>query len=414
MKKKILTALLSLMISFGLWLYVITVVSPNSTNIFYNIPVILNGESVLTERELMITSVPSKEVTLKLEGNRSDLIKLDRSNIDIVVDLTKIYTAGTYKLRFDVGYPGDVRSDAFTILEQDPVEITVEVEKRKSSSVPVKIDYMGAVPAGFVADKENAVLDYNKITITGPESVVSQVAEARIEVDLTDLTESIIGGEYRYTLCDGNGKPVDAALITTNTTEIRLDLKVQRMKEIKLVAHIIEGGGATVKNSTVKLTPETIQISGSEAALEQLATLEIGEINLGAYEKDTILTFSLEGLLPEGVTNLTGVTEVQAEISFANLKIKELSLTDIRCQNVPEGMQVELLTQALNVKIRGAAGQIDKLTADDITVLVDFTGASVGTTTVKAQIVLDERFKDVGEMGTYSVYAELQEADKTG
>ena len=414
MKKKILTALLSLMISFGLWLYVITVVSPNSTNIFYNIPVILNGESVLTERELMITSVPSKEVTLKLEGNRSDLIKLDRSNIDIVVDLTKIYTAGTYRLRFDVGYPGDVRSDAFTILEQDPVEITVEVEKRKSSSVPVKIDYMGAVPAGFVADKENAVLDYNKITITGPESVVSQVAEARIEVDLTDLTESIIGGEYRYTLCDGNGKPVDAALITTNTTEIRLDLKVQRMKEIKLVAHIIEGGGATVKNSTVKLTPETIQISGSEAALEQLATLEIGEINLGAYEKDTILTFSREGLLPEGVTNLTGVTEVQAEISFANLKIKELSLTDIRCQNVPEGMQVELLTQALNVKIRGAAGQIDKLTADDITVLVDFTGASVGTTTVKAQIVLDERFKDVGEMGTYSVYAELQEADKTG
>ena len=112
MKKKILTALLSLMISFGLWLYVITVVSPNSTNIFYNIPVILNGESVLTERELMITSVPSKEVTLKLEGNRSDLIKLDRSNIDIVVDLTKIYTAGTYRLRFDVGYPGDVRSDA--------------------------------------------------------------------------------------------------------------------------------------------------------------------------------------------------------------------------------------------------------------------------------------------------------------
>ena len=414
MKKKILTALLSLMISFGLWLYVITVVSPNSTNIFYNIPVILNGESVLTERELMITSVPSKEVTLKLEGNRSDLIKLDRSNIDIVVDLTKIYTAGTYRLRFDVGYPGDVRSDAFTILEQDPVEITVEVEKRKSSSVPVKIDYMGAVPAGFVADKENAVLDYNKITITGPESVVSQVAEARIEVDLTDLTESIIGGEYRYTLCDGNGKPVDAALITTNTTEIQLDLKVQRMKEIKLVAHIIEGGGATVKNSTVKLTPETIQISGSEAALEQLVTLEIGEINLGAYDKDTTLTFSLEGLLPEGVTNLTGVTEVQAEISFANLKIKELSLTDIRCQNVPEGMRVELLTQALNVKIRGAAGQIDKLTADDITVLVDFTGASVGTTTVKAQIVLDERFTDVGEMGTYSVYAELQEADKTG
>ena len=54
MRKKILHALLALVVSFGLWLYVITVENPNSENTFYNIPVVLDNESVLNDRGLMI------------------------------------------------------------------------------------------------------------------------------------------------------------------------------------------------------------------------------------------------------------------------------------------------------------------------------------------------------------------------
>ena len=53
MKRKILSFLLSLAIAFGLWLYVVTVVSPGSEKEYYNIPVVLEGETVLQERGLI-------------------------------------------------------------------------------------------------------------------------------------------------------------------------------------------------------------------------------------------------------------------------------------------------------------------------------------------------------------------------
>ena len=54
MKRKVWTAVLSVMLAFSMWVYVVTVVRPESTNTYYNIPVVLQGDNILTERGLMI------------------------------------------------------------------------------------------------------------------------------------------------------------------------------------------------------------------------------------------------------------------------------------------------------------------------------------------------------------------------
>ena len=58
MKNKLISVALFLFIAMALWLYVITTVSPGSKETYYNIPVVLANESVLTERGLMITTSP--------------------------------------------------------------------------------------------------------------------------------------------------------------------------------------------------------------------------------------------------------------------------------------------------------------------------------------------------------------------
>ena len=80
LKTKIFTALFSIVAAFALWLYVITVISPESEATFYNVPVILQGEGELADRGLMITSNANPTVTLRIAGNRSDLINLNSSN----------------------------------------------------------------------------------------------------------------------------------------------------------------------------------------------------------------------------------------------------------------------------------------------------------------------------------------------
>ena len=56
MKNKILTILLSVGLAVALWLYVVTVVSPNSDKHYYNIPITIQSEIMLQDRGLMITN----------------------------------------------------------------------------------------------------------------------------------------------------------------------------------------------------------------------------------------------------------------------------------------------------------------------------------------------------------------------
>ena len=54
MKSNFVRMALALVISFALWLYVISVVSPESEETFFNIPVVLNNESVLSDKGFML------------------------------------------------------------------------------------------------------------------------------------------------------------------------------------------------------------------------------------------------------------------------------------------------------------------------------------------------------------------------
>ena len=413
MKRKIGSMLLSIACAFALWLYVITSVSPGSTDTYYNIPIVWEGESVLNERGLMVTAVSSNTVNLRLSGNRSDLSKVNSANITIKADLSKIREPGT---QIPINYstptfPGEVASNAFVIETKEPDTIYVTVVKRVSKTVPVEVVWVGSTAEGFMIDRENKTLDHPEVTVTGPESVVNSIAMATISVDLDGRRESI-SESYNYTLCDDQGKPVDARLITTDVDQIRLDVSIRRVKDLRLTYNLVPGGGADEDNTTVKLSAETIRVSGSEAALENLGdTLSIGTINLADITKSaTSLTFAIA--LPEGITNLTGITEVTADVSFHGLATKELTVTNIQSVNIPEGLSVELITEKLTVTLRGPTTLISTVTPEDVAVIVDFTGAEVGTSTFKATVSLSDDYKALGTLKAEPVSAKIDLAEK--
>ena len=407
MKNKIGMILLSLAVSFCLWLYVITAVSPGSTDTYYNIPIVWEGESVLNENGLMVTAVSSNTVNLKLSGNRSDLSKVNSGNITIKADLSNIREPGSQiRITYSTpSSPGDVASNAFVIESKEPDSINVTVVRRVSKTVPVEVVWTGTPAEGFMIDKENRTLDYSEVTVTGPESVVDTIAKATITVDLEGRRESL-SESYHYTLCDENGDPVDAKLITTDVEEVRLDVTIRRVKDLRLTYALTEGGGATAQNTTITLSNDTIRVSGSEAALDLLGdTLSIGSINLAEINRNSILNFPIS--LPEGVNNLTGITEVTAEIQFNGLSIRDLTVEDLEPVNVPEGLKVELITEKLTVTLRGPSAQVANITPEDIHVTVDFTGAEPGTSTFKATVVYGNGFEQVGTLKTESVSAKI-------
>lgn len=409
MKRKILYILLSAVIAFGLWVYVITTVSPEWEETYEDIPVILSNESALHDRGLMLDQEKIPTVTLRLKGNRSELINLNKSNITLKVNLAGIYEIGKQPVGYSISFPGN---NSIEVISQSPMEISLNIAERKTEQIPVVLTYKGSVPQGYRTDKENLVLSQEYITVTGPAKVVNQLKHAEVQVDLEGKKETIIES-LSYTLWNDDGTVLDeksAEKITVDTETVDLMLKIQRYQEVELKLNVIPGGGASSTNVDISMDLKTIAVSGPEQLLKQLGTtLEIGDLKLGEIETDGTIKYSID--LPEGLENLTGKDEVTVTVSFRDLKTNEFEVTKIDPKKVPENMDVVILTKALKVKVRGPQVLIDALTEEDITVLVDFSEAELGTDTYKCEIHINKNPANngAGAVGSYTVSAEVTE-----
>ena len=403
--RKVSSAILSLVIAFGLWLYVVNNVSKEDDITFNNIPVVREGESILHEQNLMITELSTESVSLHLAGSRDDLNKIDSSNTSVKINLSNIKEPGEkIPLTYTPSYPVSVANTALEVVNKSPSVIFVSVDYRRTFEIPVYVKWTGTRSENYLYDTENYTLDYTTVTITGPAAVADQIDHAQILIDLSERTESF-SESFRYTLCDAEGNPVDAKLITTSVEEVQLGVQIQQIKEIDLVADIVYGGGAAPSNTTVTLSPEVIRVSGGAAVLEELGdTYTVCSINLADIEKSSNeLKYTIN--LPDGVINQTGVSEVVVTIRFSGLKTRDFVVENIEMINVPEGMVAEVINANLTVCVRGPEAEISALKESDITAVVDLSAAETGTATYKAVIKISDEFPNVGAMKSSSVSA---------
>ncbi len=406
MKRKLIYGLLSALIAIGLWLYVVTVVNPEWEETFSNIPVVLENEEILHERGLMLVTEEEPRVTLRLSGNRADMIKLNSSNITIRADLSRIYSAGEQSLSYSIVYPGDVPNNAFEIVSQTPQQLVLSVVERKSKDVDVQVVFNGAVPEQHIAFMDKATLDYEKITVVGPASVIDRIVAAKVEVDLEGQKETI-SQQFSYVFCDAEGNVVESDWLKVNTEQVLYTLKIQQWKDISLRVDVISGGGVLKEQCIITPSLSTIRVSGSEKLLADLGNeLLLGTIDLSRIEGNTILSYNIT--LPEGITNLSEKNTVDVSVQIpSDMVTVELPVSAIKATNVPNGMTVDISTTEKMVKVRGPQIYLDILTPQDLEIHVDFTNADAGTATFTAKVIVvnPQLAAYVGAVGAYDVAA---------
>lgn len=406
---KFLTFLFALVMAFCAWVYVITAITPDYKTTISEIPVSLEGEILLEERNLILTTQELPKVTLKLYGNRSDLNKLNNENITLKVDLSKVYEAGEYSLPFTPAYPGNIAGSEIQIQERLPSRIKLTVENLERKEVPVVLNYIGTVADGYVCEKDTAVLEHETVMLSGPESVLDKITQARVDVVLTNRTESF-SESYRYTLCDEDGNPVEARLVTTNVPEVDFTMMVRKLKTIPLAVNVIDGGGATEATSQILIEPLSIQVSGSEAALAELESLVIGTINLDKVIGEN--NYTMDIILPPGIKCVSGETQAKVNVSFPALQTRRFEVQDVELLNIAENLTGELKTRTVTVVIRGPRELVEKLTPEDIRVQVDLQGEKAGLISKTITLILPEEFRELGPWDPPAVTVELTEVQE--
>ena len=410
MKNKLIYALLSVVIALGLWFYVIAVVSPESEETYYNIPVTLQNAETLNERGLMIAGQEKPTVTLRLRGNRSDLNKLKNTDIMLTVDLSKVNRVGKQYVSVEPDFPGSFASNAFEILSQSPDRILLDIVEWATKEVDVQLEFAGKVPEDYIAYtmKGQYLLEDDKVTISGPKSVIDKIDHAKAVVDLTGLTSTITDVAYDLQFVSGTEEALDMSMVTTEFDQITPTIKIQRVKNLQLMVNVTYGGGATEETTSIVFSQESILVSGSEAALNALGdTLLLGEINVAQMPAGQDFPYNIE--LPAEVDNLSGLETVTVTVSFPQLKTVELQISNIKVENVPAGMTVkDIGTKVCKVLLRGSQWQIDHIAAKDVEIRVDLTNAVEGTELYEAEVyITNTSFPSVGAVSTHTIAVEL-------
>lgn len=418
MKSKVLTGLLSIVIAFGLWLYIITVERTQIEQTFYNVPVVLEGESVLKDRGLMMSADTDRTVTLKLSGNRSDLNKLKSSDITVLVDLTRIYEAGEKNLSYDISFPGDVQNSAIEVVSRQPDSIELTVAEWSTKEIPVQIETTGTPAEGFRIDEANITANPKGVDISGPKELIDQIAMGKITVNMDGAKESF-EQRQKLTLCDAQGNPMDADLSAVFVDEHMILVKVPVLmeKQISLQLPIIPGGGLTEADVTVSMSFDKITVTGSPAVVSKMAdvieleAIDLGQITEGFEKKE--YTFQL----PDGVKSREGDTvEVSLTLPERSNRLIYVPKTQFEAVGVPSGYEPIYARQGIYVTLQGKSAALARIELTDIRVIVDLTNATnSGYYPVEIEV---QNAQGIGAIedpdNPYEVYVELTRVNQEG
>lgn len=375
MKSKVLTILLSAAIAFGLWLYVITVERTQIEYTFYNVPVVMDGESVLEDRGLMITSDTDQTVNLTLSGNRSVLNKLKSSDITVLVDLTRIYEAGEKLLNYDVSFPGDVQNSAIEIVRREPDHVALTVAKWEMKEIPVRIDIHGTPADGYKIDYDNIEPASKNVSISGPKELIDRISHARVSVNMENAT-SAFGETMRLTLCDSDDQPLDEDLsnVYVENSTVTVRVPILKEKQIELRLPIIPGGGLTEDDVTLEMSMTSITVSGRPGVIDKMADfIELGTIDLREITENFAgreYTFTL----PEGVKSQEG-NSVEVSLTLPEMATRLILVpqSQFEARNVPEGYEVTYAGKGINVTLQGRSSTLGRIQPTDIRVIVDLS-----------------------------------------
>ena len=376
MKSKILTILLSVVIAFGLWMYVITYEYTQMEYTFHNVEVQMLGISTLNDRGLMLASGSEYTVDLTISGKRSDISRLRSSDITVTANLGNIYEAGSKTVSYEVSFPGDLRDGGIEIVKRTPEAVNVDIVRKIESDIPVQVVCKGELPEGYVAGEE--VLSHTSVHLSGPEELLKKIKKGVVTVDLADRTETF-EGTLRLVLCDADGNEVDEDLksVVVSNSQIQVKIPVLMKKQIQLLLPIVPGGGLSMEDVSLSMSAESITVIGSPSVIAGLPDrVELGVIDLA--EESEGFTDREYQIPLSGNFTIAGNQGMKVKVTLTMPKMIEKSIeiaaNQIAFIGVPTGYTASA-TSKLTVKVRCMEDEADQVKASDLRAVVDVSGA---------------------------------------
>ena len=137
-----------------------------------------------------------------------------------------------------------------------------------------------------------------------------------------------------------------------------------------------------------------------------LATIDLTDFSVSFTD-----TFTIP--IDNELRNTTGVTEAKVTVEIVGLETRSFKVTNISQINLKEGYTANIITQSLDVTLRGTPEALEQIKDENIRAVADLSdlSESTGTYMPKVRIYVDG-FTDVGALkvngSDYTISVEIE------
>jgi len=413
--KKILTktfyVIFAIAVSIALWVYVEITENEIQTQVVPNIRIDYRNEDVLRDRGMLVTRSLTENLTLTFEGPRAYLSRLAAPGaLSVEVDLSNIMSTGANQLTYEIIYPPQVNVNAIDIRSRSATRITLEVDRVSDRQIPVVVNYMGGTAADYLIP-EAAEFDPPMIRISGPDGVLSMIDHIYVPILRENLSASITE-DFDFILVDDNGEELSEELreaLEFSHDTVRVTIPVRQIKDLALTVLLSHGVGTSEDNTNWSVTPQFVTVSGDPEVIRDLNQITLGTIDMLSLELSDTRPFPI--IIPEHLTNMSGETTAQVHVEVFRLSIGYHSTSNLHTINIPQGFRDDIITQSLDVRIRGREEDLVQVGSMNIRVVADLTDFGAGHNSVPVNIYIDGIDVAIDVVGDYRIFVTLTAED---
>ncbi len=396
--------LASLIFAVIVWFLITNVNDPITSVRYTNVPVTLKNTNLITDQGQVYTILDNTDTinSVTLYAPRSIIDSLSQNNLVATADLQALSSLNTVSI------------DVVTNKYYDKIEkivtssdvVKLNVERKASKSLALNATTSGSLADGYVIG--DVTTEQNMVRISGPESVVSQITSAAVDVDVTGFTSNI-GTDADIVLLDSEGNAVDSSQIDMNIKTVRVNVVIFETKYVP-ITYVVKGDPANgyMYTRQIESTPDSVLIAGRSSAIAQISEIKVDDenIDLTGMTGNLNYTFDLEEFLPTGITfgdkDFNGTVSVIVHVDSVSTETFDVDVSHIQVDGAHEGYKVfvdDSEYKTISVTLQGLESAIRQISENDI------------TGTVSVQDILDSNSLQELSEGTYSADVDFELPD---
>ncbi len=396
-----LTVALAVVCSIAIWFYAIGYETLEYTKTFAQIPIDILGEDALREDlGYSLLEQPNVTVDVTLAGKRSDINKVRAADITAAIDLSSVVGAGDNRFAVKITAPNGTRVEAQNI---DHLVLNVDNYIAKQLTVELNRDTF-QYQLGENLYFESITFSPAVITVRGPEKELEKIENAYVDLSLGDVVNSLKAtSEIKLY---GNNGVIENNYIVADSNVVTAAVSVYEERVIPIKIEFADGVYPS-ESAIITSTLKDVVFRGSVELMEGIEEYVI-QINETQTNFDTALRFPVNApsgisiVDDEGKLRKTVYTTVTVDFPQSGKKLVKIApdSDSINFVNLPDGYTA-LLTEEVEIQLRGLKKHLDSINADLITVQIDLSDAVDGKTVFPVDIILT-----ISEDSTVFVYKE--------